>query len=123
MPAFSAPRAVAAALQPGTSMRHHVGLALCLVLTGSLADAKPRHHHRRHHKVAMETSDDQVEAEAPVKLRTHVRDWQVAVGPYLWASSVDANVSLGSANVASSVDFLQTTEHAKYGVELLAEAR
>jgi hypothetical protein len=50
-------------------------------------------------------------------------DWHVAIGPYLWASSVDANVSLGSSSVATGIDFIQLTRHAKYGAELLGEVR
>ncbi|NVB78184.1 MAG: hypothetical protein HOV81_07310, partial [Kofleriaceae bacterium] len=68
--------------------------------------------------------DDRVE---PVKVRKRAaargKDWHVAIGPYLWASSVDANVSIGSANVAAGVDFFQMEKHAKYGAELLADAR
>jgi hypothetical protein len=104
-------------------MRFHLGLAACVALAGS-ADAKPRHHHRRHHKVAVEeTPDEQVDA--PVTLHRHAaaHDWHVAIGPYLWASSVDANVSLGSASIDTGVDFLQTTQHAKYGAEVVADAR
>lgn len=66
-------------------------------------------------------------AEAPVKLRKvaakRANDWHLAIGPYLWASSVDASVSLGGASVSSGIDFAQITHHARYGAELLAEAR
>jgi hypothetical protein len=65
--------------------------------------------------------------DVPVKVRKRAtargKDWHVAIGPYLWASSVDANVSVGSANVAAGVDFFQIEKHAKYGAELLADAR
>jgi len=65
--------------------------------------------------------------DAPVKLHKRAvpraHDWHLAIGPYLWASSVDANVSLGSASVSSGVDFLQTAQHARYGAELIADAR
>jgi hypothetical protein len=74
-------------------------------------------------------SDDSEPAEldAPVRIRKQARakkqkDWHVAIGPYLWASSVDADVSLGSSTVSAGVDFFEVTRHAKYGVELLAEA-
>jgi hypothetical protein len=52
------------------------------------------------------------------------RGWQVAIGPYLWASSVDANVSLGGP-VSTGVDigFIPIARHARYGAELLAELR
>lgn len=49
------------------------------------------------------------------------KDWRVAVGPYLWASAVDANVSVGAANIGAGVDFVQTVEHARYGAEILGE--
>jgi hypothetical protein len=48
------------------------------------------------------------------------KDWHVAVGPYVWASSVDAEVSIGSASVGSGVDFMDITRHTRYGAELLA---
>lgn len=51
------------------------------------------------------------------------RGWQITVGPYLWASAVDANVSLGSTSVSAGVDFVPIARHAKYGAEVLAEAR
>ena len=63
----------------------------------------------------------------PVKVRRvaakRANDWHLAIGPYLWASSVDANVSLGGASVSSGVDFAQITRHARYGAELLTEVR
>ena len=65
--------------------------------------------------------------DAPVKLRKYAaprkQDWNVAFGPYLWASAVDADVSLGPAGVSAGVDFMKMTRHAKYGIELLAEVR
>jgi len=91
-------------------MRHHLAIAACLVLNASVAVARP--HHRHHHHLR-----------ASVEVETAADDWHVAIGPYLWASSVDANVSLGSANVAQGVDFLQTVQHAKYGAEMVADAR
>ena len=74
------------------------------------------------------TDGDRAEVvDAPVKLRrhtaAHAKDWHVAIGPYLWASSVDANVSLGPASVSAGVDFIQMERHARYGAEVLAEAR
>src|SRR4051794_8413806 len=94
-------------------MRHPaVAITVCVAVTGSIAEARPHRH--RHHAHAVEVVEH---AETPSD------DWHVAIGPYLWASSVDANVSLGSASVASSVDFLQTTQHAKYGAELVGETR
>jgi len=52
------------------------------------------------------------------------RGWQIAIGPYLWASSVNANVSLGSS-VSTGVDigFIPLVEHARYGAEILGEVR
>ncbi|HEU4732317.1 MAG TPA: hypothetical protein VFT22_30695 [Kofleriaceae bacterium] len=52
------------------------------------------------------------------------RGWQVAIGPYLWASSVDADVSLGgTASAGVDIGFIPLERHARYGVELLAEVR
>jgi len=73
--------------------------------------------------------DDRAEVEGPpVRLRkgakpARAKDWHVAIGPYLWASSVDANISLGSASVSSGVDFFQIQRHARYGIPVLAEVR
>lgn len=51
------------------------------------------------------------------------KPWHIAFGPYLWASSVDANVSLGSASVSTGVDFMEIKRHARYGFSALLEAR
>ncbi|MEO7093321.1 MAG: hypothetical protein ABI175_08730 [Polyangiales bacterium] len=73
-----------------------------------------------------EGDEDTTEAiRAPVKLRTRglakqAKDWHVAIGPYVWASSVDAEVSLGSASVGSGVDFMDLKRHTRFGAELLA---
>jgi hypothetical protein len=70
---------------------------------------------------------DTIQIDAPVKLHKSLepetKDWHVAIGPYLWASSVDANVSLGPTTVSSGVDFVQLEQHARYGMELVSEAR
>lgn len=66
------------------------------------------------------------EVEAPLTLHKGAprkKDWSIAIGPYLWASSVQANVSLGSASVAAGVDFIDIQKHAKFGVPILGEAR
>jgi hypothetical protein len=156
-------------------MRRHLArclaLAACLALTGSVADAKPPRHGRRHHKVKkakprraappverhIDRDDDRAAADddanemiairddevdedrddvevdrdevpdGPVRLRKvaapRSKDWHVAIGPYLWASSVEANVSLGSQSVEAGVDFIEMQRHARYGAEVLGEAR
>lgn len=50
-------------------------------------------------------------------------EWHLTIGPYLWASAVDANVSVGSTSVSAGIDFIPIEEHAKYGIEALAELR
>ncbi|HTL36103.1 MAG TPA: hypothetical protein VL326_23390 [Kofleriaceae bacterium] len=75
-----------------------------------------------------EDADEEETDEAEASLTLHKaplsrKDWSIAFGPYVWASSVDANVSLGSANVAAGVDFIDITRHTKFGIELLGEAR
>lgn len=55
--------------------------------------------------------------------RARAKPWHVAIGPYLWASSVDANVSLGDASVSTGVDFMDIQRNARYGATILAEAR
>jgi hypothetical protein len=107
-------------------------------LTGT---ASPRHPHAhadddtRPERVAFADPDqpvhavdaDTIQIDAPVKIHKSVepqaKDWHVAIGPYLWASSVDANVSLGPTTVSSGVDFVQLEQHARYGMELVSEAR
>jgi len=68
-----------------------------------------------------------IQLDAPTKLHKlaepQAKDWHFAIGPYLWASSVDANVSLGPTTVSSGVDFIQLEQHAKYGAEAVGEAR
>ena len=50
--------------------------------------------------------------------------WQLSIGPYLWASSVDANVSLGgSTSTGVDIGFIPLERHARYGAEVLAEVR
>ncbi|HEX3475086.1 MAG TPA: hypothetical protein VHT91_08595 [Kofleriaceae bacterium] len=52
------------------------------------------------------------------------RGWQVAIGPYLWASSVNANVSLGgSVSAGADIGFIPLVQHARYGAEVLGEIR
>ena len=74
--------------------------------------------------VAAAEPADEVDVEltevAPAKKR---KDWHIALGPYLWASAVDADVSLGDASISTGVDFFDIKRHAKYGIEVLAEAR
>lgn len=71
---------------------------------------------------------DEEMVDTPKKLRkatapARKNDWNVAIGPYLWASSVDADVSIGGESVGTGIDFSQLNSHAKYGIELLAEVR
>lgn len=84
-------------------------------------------------QVALETSDadrlDPNDARDAAKLVGAApapvdHGWQVAIGPYLWASSVSANVSLGdSVSTGVDIGFIPLERHAKYGAELLAEVR
>jgi hypothetical protein len=74
-----------------------------------------------------ETIEPSELVDAPVRVHTlgapAQKDWHVSFGPYLWASSVDANVTVGQTSVGSGVDFSQLEQHAKYGIELVSEAR
>lgn len=70
---------------------------------------------------------DQID-EAPVKLRAkapELREWTFAIGPYVWASSVQADISLGNSgqSVGTGIDFVDIKRHAKFGIELMSEAR
>jgi hypothetical protein len=49
--------------------------------------------------------------------------WQVSLGPYIWASSVDANVQLGPASAGVDIGFIPLVQHTRYGIEALAEVR
>ena len=69
-----------------------------------------------------EDSDELVDAPKARK-RNGFRDWHIAIGPDLWAASVDANVSLGSASVTQGVDFMDITRHTRFGAAAVAEAR
>jgi len=76
-----------------------------------------------------ELSDDIDEDEdeaAPLSARKHTlgkeRDWHVAIGPYLWASAVDADVNIGSAKLGATIDFGDMTKHARYGIPIMFEA-
>ena len=52
------------------------------------------------------------------------RGWQFSIGPYLWASSVDANVSLGGpVSTGVEIGFIPLERHARYGAEALVEVR
>ncbi len=131
-------------------MRHLarcLALAACVALSGSAASAAPArrggHHGKLHKKrkhrasadaparVAHEedvvvVTDDPIDA-PPAALHEHAapraQDWHFAIGPDVWASSVDAKVSLGSQTVTTGVDFMQVSRHVRYGVPVLAEAR
>jgi hypothetical protein len=135
-------------------MRHLAQLALaCLVLTGSLAEAKKSKKNRvdddevkraareRAEAEAAEAEDeapdddrvgaraddedliDDVDLKATKKAPAKLREWNFAIGPYLWASAVEADVSLGSESVGAGVDFMDISRHARYGIPLQAEAR
>jgi hypothetical protein len=103
----------------------HLAIAACLAVAGSSASAQPAHHHRhRHHKLHVATTEEVVDAPVEIRERaTPPQDWHFAIGPNVWASSVDAKVTLGSQTVSSGVNFIDISHHAKYGVPLLAEIR
>jgi len=93
------------------------------------ADSDESDEEEKTDRVALRDADDEdedtTEVIRPARLRKHSllqkpNDWHVAIGPYVWASSVDAEVSLGSASVSSGVDFMDVTRHTRYGAELLA---
>lgn len=84
--------------------------------------------------VALETRDDLGDGLDPRDTRDAAKlvggaapvepGWQVAIGPYLWASSVSADVSLGgSVSAGVDIGFIPLERHAKYGAEVLAEVR
>ena len=97
----------------------HLAIVACLAVLGSSADAKPRHRHKhKHHKVADAEPVDEEVVEAPAHELTPPQDWNFAIGPNVWASSVDAKVSLGGQMVATGVDFIQMEDHVRLAVPL-----
>ena len=134
-------------------MRHPVRLALvaCLSLAGSIADAAPKHAKRPAPRSTLErvallaraeaedsdepaveeteetVVDEGEHDEAPVKPRTHAppqgKPWRVAIGPNVWASSVDAKVTVGSKTVSAGIGFLDLQHHARYGIPLLVDVQ
>ncbi len=113
-------------------MRHHLAVVVCLAVIGSVADAgsvvdaaprrlakKKRH---RAPAVAIDVEDRVDDRADDPPTRPRAKNWHVAIGPYLWASSVDADVSLGASTVSTGVDFFEIKRHARYGAEVLAEA-
>lgn len=114
----------------------HLAIVAVLAVTGSIAHASPVRHRHRHHKhytpprdpdVVAITDDPDEPVDVPVTVHEHApprpHDWHVAIGPNVWASSVDANVSVGGKSVSTGIDFFQLEHHARYGVPLLAEVR
>jgi hypothetical protein len=76
-------------------------------------------------EVAVLDEDTDV-VDVPVKVRKKAERkeaWNLAIGPYLWASAVEADVSLGSSSASAGVDFIDIQRHAKFGIELLGELR
>jgi hypothetical protein len=49
--------------------------------------------------------------------------WTFAVGPYLWASSVEADVSFGPLTTGIDLGFVSLVRHTRYGIEAVLEAR
>jgi hypothetical protein len=49
--------------------------------------------------------------------------WQLEIGPYLWASSVQATASFGRLSTGIDLGFVTLVRHTRYGAEALAELR
>lgn len=65
---------------------------------------------------------DTIEAVAP-KPRNKSRRWHLAIGPNVWAASVDAKVAVGAKNITTAIDFFDLSRNTKLGVPILVEAR
>lgn len=120
-------------------MSHH--LAILAVLLGTTAIAEAKKHKpivveeeeedeapKKQVAVQEEEAEEPVEEEAPVVVHRHVakprkNDWNFAIGPYLWASDVDANVAVGGSNIAKGLDFSSISSHARFGIPLQSEIR
>ena len=69
-------------------------------------------------------ADAEVVAVATRHEEAAAHDWTVAIGPYAWASAVDASVSVGGKTVdPSGIHFAKLDHTIKYGGELVGEAR
>lgn len=82
----------------------------------------------RHRDDADDDRDDDDDPPGLDRRRRRVRAgapkvWQLTIGPYLWAASVDADVSLGSSRVSAGGDFMDLQRNARYGAAAIAEAR
>ena len=74
----------------------------------------------------VEDNDRAELVDAPVEVRKKsagLRNWHFAIGPNVWAASVDANVAVGAKGVSTAIDFFQLSRQTKYGVPVLIEAR
>ena len=92
------------------------------------AKRKARHKRVRSHRREAVVEDESDEVDPPVAVRKHgvtkpVKNWHFAIGPNMWAASVDAKVAVGGKNIGTALDFMQLSRSTRYGVPLLAEAR
>ena len=49
--------------------------------------------------------------------------WQIAVGPFEWASAIQANVAFGPLTTGVDIGFISLVRHTRYGAEVMLEAR
>ena len=72
----------------------------------------------------VDAEEDEAEPEAHITVRApHAKSWHVAIGPNVWAASVDAHVAVGTQSIGTAIDFMQLSRNTRYGIPLLAEAR
>jgi hypothetical protein len=113
---------------------------IAMVLASTAADAAPKH---RKPEVVVEEDDDDDDVAPPAKpkvasLHQVVEElgaddvapkppaapgWKVAIGPYVWAASVDANVSFGPLSSGVDLGFVTLARHTRYGFDAVVEAR
>jgi len=55
--------------------------------------------------------------------RTSRSGWRFAIGPYVWASSVQADVSFGPLTAGVDIGFIKLVKHMRYGAEAAASAQ
>jgi hypothetical protein len=60
---------------------------------------------------------------AQVRQSTAPSGWTFAVGPYIWASAVQADVSFGPLSTGVNIGFITLARHSRFGAEALLEAR
>jgi len=97
-----------------------------LIVMGGTATSAPRHRRVKAKKAEVSTARDIDESDhkdtADVRPAT-TPGWRFALGPYVWASSVQADVSFGPLTAGVDIGFITLAKHMRYGAEATITAR